>query len=205
MNVACASPDCPRPVTGQCAGYHNNCRRFYCAEHGTDGYCAVCYEDKAVDDLLNEYYEIAESLTSRPWYKRTSSRDRSIKPVAAFLIAVVLFFLSMFTGSYVLVLLTVIITIGSMLYLWLWSVLAVFGARQDADIDGEVAEIAKDKPGFDVFYEEWAKEKNRAVLEKTAAITGVIALAGIAGAVENKREEDRVRRAVDDAFQRRGL
>jgi len=65
--------------------------------------------------------------------------------------------------------------------------------------------IEATKPGFTEFYRIWRKEKNREATRAALAM-GLSAVAGgIAGAVAENNEKARVRRAVDNELNRRGL
>ena len=63
MNIGCYFEGCSGVVRGQCPAYsRTNCGRYYCSEHSRDGLCDECYQEKAVDILIEKYSKIAEDI-----------------------------------------------------------------------------------------------------------------------------------------------
>jgi hypothetical protein len=65
-----------------------------------------------------------------------------------------------------------------------------------------IIEIEKSKPGFQVFYDTWRKEKSKEKLLGVLAVAGLIAAAAI-GTALTESDYDRTRRAVRDELNSR--
>ncbi|MFN8498909.1 MAG: hypothetical protein U0641_13750 [Anaerolineae bacterium] len=184
--MACYSPNCSQPVSGQCPGYKGSCGRFYCRTHSTGTLCGVCAARQADDEaearreaeiqqMVEEYSAIAESL--QPKVTATSVGRGSV----ALLFSLAL----LFGGPLMLAMFYVGIAYGSLQALAFGSLLAlglvlIYGvyrrAKTDAqrEADQRKADLARfeaTKPGFKEFYVQWQKHQDDEKRARNAALT----------------------------------
>ncbi len=217
INIACVVPGCTNPVIGQCVGYKQSCGRYYCREHSSDTLCAICANNKQVDDqaqaVYKDYLATAEGLEREA---RAAINTKAIFGKGAKIVAIAGFFggpiVMLANEGGVSSIMGFLIGPLAALYFYtillgpvIWGVCGIMrgdwhrekGLNRATDID-------KLKPGFLEFYTTWRKEKSKEKLMTALTIAGVVAAVGI-GAALSDSEDSRVRRAVNNELTRHGL
>jgi hypothetical protein len=196
MNIACFVPGCTQPVIGQCAGYNENCGRFYCSQHSSDRLCADhaakkgdeegrIADEAAAERIKNDYIQTAKE------YQR-QTRDWTW---VWGLYCIGSFILCGLTPNYqfIQIIIFVVVSITALVY----SIL------RGASNHDKLEKLDAVKPGFKQFYKEWRKQVNKEAMGTTLAVVlGAIAVGiALAGDTDDKR---RIQREVDKELDRRG-
>ena len=201
-NVACSVPNCKNPVIGQCTGYQDECRKYYCALHSSDTLCYQCAEQKFSDeeaerrkqDYLDTIQTIQRQARSMAW------KDENVKWIGGISLAIGLLGI-LVQNSEAGPLFCGLGFFGLVVGLIVYSVIA------SQNVKALAIQIDQQKDGFLDFYDTWKKEKQKEALGAIAAIIGIVfiaILAGLASEAEKSSEDARIRRAVDDELRRRG-
>lgn len=185
-NVACSTPGCTNPVIGQCSGYNARCGRFYCAEHSTSYangamLCRICAEQNDRD--WNAQQQQAEIQRIYDEYLDIAKKIKKPGGCAMFIwanvsIAIGLIIMTSVAPDHIAGNESLCFTIPVLLIVF--SIIH-FVQRKAMK---QVAEIDKQKPGFQAFYQAWEKKRDK---EASQIVNGLIIGAVFAGAEEIHR------------------
>lgn len=192
-NIACSFPNCTQPVIGQCTGYKEECRRYYCATHSNNNLCYHCAEKKRAEEtaeLTKQEYlktikEIKQNARTIVWKIFLGNA------VAKWGVGITLF----------LILLGFIVNENNNNLGTAFFYLGGFGVLVGlvlllTSIDEQerilVKSIDQQKDGFSNFFNEWKKEQQKKTWKVIGTVVGiifVILIAAIAGAVGESSEK----------------
>jgi hypothetical protein len=213
-NVACSSPGCTNPVIGQCGGYKRSCGSFYCAVHSKDKLCSECSERKTQDDLVEEYYQLAQHVEKFP-KQETDKMGLPLRILGTAMLCLPCpaFYYFQYLSDTQGIKLNATLLIGILLLMPLGAMVAIiFGiyiAITQSKMRKKIIEdIVATKPNFPEFYEIYKSERRKEKLQMAGSIAmGLIAAAAadVQKSYERQRKEEMIRKAVDDELNRHGM
>jgi hypothetical protein len=190
--IGCFAPGCVEPVIGQCQGYRGTCGQFYCRTHSVDKLCAACAERKQIDETVERYTRLAETV------KRPGGCAYTILIGSA----VIIFLMIALPDPRGQNAVSGLVTLGPVVLVTLLYILIRSG-----NVPKQIAKIEQDNPHFGAFYKEWLMHKKAEDRKYLAGeLLGTIG-AGIGGAVSGVGDviKKDIKEAEEDAKWRRRL